>query len=145
VVRDAARLVSDIPVRVAEAHEIRRSDRGLALAHAGIVLGSFRPSRAIPEIAFEALATGAPLITAGTDAARELLVDGESALLVAPADPRALAAAIERLASDPGLRNRIAERGKKVFQEQASREVLGRRWRALVEERLREQVNAEPE
>ena len=39
----------------------------------------------IPNKAFQALACGTPLVTADTPAARELLVDGESALLVPPA------------------------------------------------------------
>ena len=47
----------------------------------------------IPNKAFQALACGTPLVTADTPAARELLADGESALLVPPGDPEALAAA----------------------------------------------------
>ena len=45
----------------------------------------------IPNKAFQALACGTPLVTADTPAARELLQDGESALLVPPGDPEALA------------------------------------------------------
>ena len=52
----------------------------------------------IPNKAFQALACGTPLVTADTPAARELLVDGESALLVPAGDPEALAAAVRRLA-----------------------------------------------
>jgi glycosyltransferase involved in cell wall biosynthesis len=103
------------------------------VAHAGIVLGSFRESRAIPPVVFEALATGAPVITAGTAAARELLADGESALLVEPGDPAALATALRRLAGDETLRTHIAARGREVFVERASRAVLGRRWCTLLE------------
>jgi glycosyltransferase involved in cell wall biosynthesis len=47
----------------------------------------------IPNKAFQALACGTPLVTADTPAARELLVDGESALLVPPGDAGALAEA----------------------------------------------------
>ena len=57
----------------------------------------------IPNKAFQALACGTPLITADTPAARELLRDGESALLVPPGDPEALAAAVRRLAGEPEL------------------------------------------
>ena len=69
----------------------RPDSRGIALAHAGIVLAGFHDSRAIPAVVFEALATGAPVITADTDAARELLTDGDSAVLVEPESPTALA------------------------------------------------------
>jgi glycosyltransferase involved in cell wall biosynthesis len=131
VVRAAAEL-TDVPVRVVVPGELRREDLGLSLGHAGLVLGSFRESRAIPAVVFDALATGAPVITADTEAARELLVDGDSALLVEPEDPAALAVAIERLAGDEQLRQHIAARGREVFTQRASRPVLGARWRELM-------------
>jgi Glycosyl transferases group 1 len=137
VVREAAQL-TDVPVHVALEGEIPLDERGIVLAHAGIVLGAFHESRGIPAVVFEALATGAPLITAGTDAARELLADGDSALLVPPASPPALAEAITRLAQDEALRRRIAERGRAVFRERASRSVLGARWRELLGQTLRQ-------
>jgi glycosyltransferase involved in cell wall biosynthesis len=133
VAEAAGRLVPELPLQVIERNGIRQDDLGLTVAHAGLVLGSFRESRAIPPIVFEALATGAPVITAGTDAARELLADGDSALLVPPGDPEALAAALRRLAGDETLRMRIAARGREVFLERASRRVLGERWRSLLE------------
>ena len=72
------------------------------LHRAGCALGIFgtsaKAARVIPNKAFQALACGTPLVTADTPAARELLVDGESALLVPPGDPEALAAALRRLA-----------------------------------------------
>jgi Glycosyl transferases group 1/Glycosyl transferase 4-like domain len=132
IVDAACALAPDVPVRLAGRDRIPRDELGIAVAHAGIVLGSFRESRAIPPVVFEALATGAPVITANTEAARELLADGESALLVAPADPAALAAAIQRLAGDEPLRTRIAARGREIYAERASRRVLGERWHSLL-------------
>jgi glycosyltransferase involved in cell wall biosynthesis len=133
VVRQAAGL-TDVPTRVSVRGEVAPDDLGIAVAHAGIVLGSFRESRAIPPAVFDALATGAPVVTAGTDAARELLVDGESALLVRPNDPPAVAAAVTRLAGDEELRRRMAAAGRMVFAARASRPVLGERWRGLLDE-----------
>ena len=107
------------------------------LGRAGCALGIFGTSRkamrVIPNKAFQALACGAPLVTADTPAARELLVDGESALLVPPGDPAALANAVSRLANDPALQRRIADGGRAAYEAHASEEVLGRRWRALLE------------
>ncbi len=110
------------------------------IQRAGCALGVFGTSakagRVIPNKAFQALACGTPLITADTPAARELLVDDESALLVPAGDPEALAAALRRLASDATLARRLGAGGLAAYQEHASEAVLGRRWRGLVEELL---------
>jgi glycosyltransferase involved in cell wall biosynthesis len=87
----------------------------------------------IPNKAFQALACGTPLVTADTPAARELLRDGQDALLVPPGDPAALAAAVGRLAEQPELAARLAAAGRKTYEERASERVLGERWRGLVE------------
>ena len=104
---------------------------------AGCALGIFGTSgkagRVIPNKAFQALACGTPIVTADTRAARELLADGVSAILVPPGDPEALAAAVRRLAADGALAGRIAARGHAVYREQASEGVLGTRWRSLLE------------
>lgn len=107
------------------------------LAAAGCALGVFgtgaKTARVIPNKAFQALACGVPLVTADTPAARELLVDGESALLVPPGDAEALAAALRRLASDRGLAARVGAGGLAAYREHASEAVLGARWRTLLE------------
>jgi len=107
------------------------------LHRAGCALGVFGTSdkakRVIPNKAFQALACGVPLVTADTPAARELLADGESALLVPPGDAEALADALRRLITDTALAGRIAAGGLLAFQRRASEEVLGRRWRELIE------------
>jgi glycosyltransferase involved in cell wall biosynthesis len=90
----------------------------------------------IPNKAFQALACGTPLVTADTPAARELLTDGENALLVPPADATALAAAIRRLADDPALAHRLADAGRATYEARASEEVLGTQWRKLLESLL---------
>ena len=110
---------------------------GDELHRAACALGIFgtsgKAARVIPNKAFQALACGTPLVTADTPASRELLVDGESALLVPPGDPTALAAALRRLAADPGLASRIGAGGRAAYEALASEDVLGRRWRELIE------------
>jgi glycosyltransferase involved in cell wall biosynthesis len=107
------------------------------LHRAGCALGIFGTSakarRVIPNKAFQALACGTPLVTGDTPAARELLVDGESALLVPPGDAEALAHALRRLAGDPELAGRLSAGGRDAYEAQASEDVLGRRWRAILE------------
>lgn len=107
------------------------------LHRAGCALGIFGTSdkaqRVIPNKAFQALACGTPLVTANTPAARELLVRDESALLVPPGDPEALAAALRKLEADPELARRLGEGGRAAYEAQASEQVLGARWRSLLE------------
>ena len=101
----------------------------------GIFGTSAKAARVIPNKAFQALACGTPLVTADTPAARELLRDGESALLVPPGDPQALADALRRLAATGRLADALAAGGLAAYRAQASEEVLGARWRGLIESR----------
>jgi glycosyltransferase involved in cell wall biosynthesis len=107
------------------------------LHRTGCALGIFGTSakaqRVIPNKAFQALACGTPLVTADTPAARELLTDGESALLVPPGNAEALAAALRRLAHDPELARELGEGGRAVYERRASEAVLGQRWREVLE------------
>ena len=107
------------------------------IQRAGCALGVFgtsaKAARVIPNKAFQALASGVPLVTADTSAAGELLVDGESALLVPRGDPAALVEALRRLKTDTALAGRIAEGGLATYRRQASENVLGARWRELLE------------
>ncbi len=151
---EAARLAPEIPFRVVGSGQLaglldrrpgnvewvpwveyEQLDGELHAAGAalGIFGGSEKAARVIPNKAFQAIACGMPLVTADTPAARELLVDGESALLVRPGDPPALASALRRLASDDALRARIAEGGLSAYRRHASEDVLGRRWRAILD------------
>src|SRR5207237_774531 len=80
-----------------------------------------------------ALACATPLVTADTPAARELLVDGESALLVPTGDPAALAAAVRRIAEDAKLAASLSRGGRSAYGLRASEAVLGPRWRAIID------------
>jgi glycosyltransferase involved in cell wall biosynthesis len=99
----------------------------------GVFGSSEKAARVIPNKAFQALACGTALVTADTAAVRELLVDGESALLVPPGDAGALAAAMRRLSGDDALRERLGKDGLAAYQARASETVLGRRWREILE------------
>ena len=66
------------------------------------VLPSYREG--LPKALLEAASSGRPIVAADVPGSREIARDGESALLVPPRDPAALAAAILRLAGDPALR-----------------------------------------
>lgn len=59
-------------------------------------------------VVLEALACGLPVIATDIDANRAVVRHGENGLLVPPADPRAMADALEMLARDEELRARLA-------------------------------------
>ncbi len=107
------------------------------LAGPGVSLGIFgttdKAARVIPGKVFVALSMGQAVITADSPAIRELLTDGENAVLCPPGDPDALAGAIKRLYEDPELRERIAEGGRRIFRAQASVEQIGRSASAVLE------------
>jgi glycosyltransferase involved in cell wall biosynthesis len=59
----------------------------------------------------EAMACGTPVIGTGTGGSGDFLVDGVNCLRYPPGDARALAAAVERLAADAELRDRLRRGG----------------------------------
>jgi len=61
----------------------------------------------------EAMATGRPVIASHVGGMPELVVDGETGLLVPPSDSGALARAILRLLSDPALRQDMGQAGRR--------------------------------
>ena len=58
----------------------------------------------------EALASATPIVTSNAYGLKELA--GDAALLVDPADPQAIAAAVARLFEDDALRAEMAQRAK---------------------------------
>ncbi len=86
----------------------------LAAADVGVV-----PNRSEPAISarytsplkvFEAMAARLPLVVSDLPSLRDVLVPGRDAVFVAPDDPAALAAGIERVLGDEALRARLAAR-----------------------------------
>jgi glycosyltransferase involved in cell wall biosynthesis len=61
-----------------------------------------------PHTVVEALAVGCPVVATSVGGVPEVVRDGENGLLVAPADPGALADALRRVLSDERLRQRLA-------------------------------------
>ena len=57
---------------------------------------------------FEAMAAGRPIVASDLPSSREVLRNGENALLVPPGDASALAAALRRVLSEDGLARRLA-------------------------------------
>ncbi len=71
----------------------------------------------LPLVAIEALAAGRPMVATEVDGTPEVVIHERTGLLAPPANPAALAAAIERLLGDPALASRLASQGRKFVNE----------------------------
>jgi len=60
----------------------------------------------------EAMLASKPVVATNVSSIPEIVVDGETGVLVPPRDASALAAAIDRLVADPALRRRMGEAGR---------------------------------
>ena len=116
-----ALLVGDGPDRPAVEEEIRRLGLGSAvrllgersdvaelLGTAHVFVLSTR-SEGLPLSVLEAMAAGLPVIASRVGGVPELVVHGETGMLVPPGDPDALATAIEQLLEDPLHARRLGE------------------------------------
>ncbi len=105
------------------------------MAEAHVCLGIFgeggKARRVIPNKVFMSLAVGLPVITGDSPASRELLIHGQSAMLVPMAHPEALAEAIKLLKENQALRDQIAAGGRQVFQRHCSAKALGQQLQTL--------------
>ena len=107
------------------------------MSRADVCLGFFgdnaRAERVFTNKVVEALALGQPLITRRNAAIQELLVDGESALLVEPGNPEALAQAILRLKNDLPLRERLGKNARQLFEAHCTQAVFARSLKQTIE------------
>lgn len=78
---------------------------------------------------FEYMAAGVPLISSDLPVLREVLQDGENALLVSPGDPDAWIAAMDRLLRDTDFARRIAD---KAYAQYLAHHTWERRAHALI-------------
>jgi glycosyltransferase involved in cell wall biosynthesis len=72
-------------------------------------------------IGIEAHAAGRPVVASATGGTGDWLEDGVSGLLVAPGEPRELAAKLNELLADPGRRRLMGEAGRRNVAERFSR------------------------
>ncbi len=81
------------------------------LVHASLREGL---ARVLPQ----ALAAAKPCISFDIDGAKEVVVAGKTGILVSPEDAKGLAEAIQRLCTNPSLRKRFGQNGKKLVERQ---------------------------
>jgi glycosyltransferase involved in cell wall biosynthesis len=71
----------------------------------------------LPLAVLESLMSGLPVVTTAVGALPEAVANGEAGRVVAPGDAVALAAAIEELAGDAGLRAGLGARARRIAEE----------------------------
>ncbi|HLK32178.1 MAG TPA: glycosyltransferase family 4 protein [Terriglobales bacterium] len=91
----------------------------------------------------EALCCNRPVVVSRGSGVSEVLRDGETALLVPPRCPHALAAAIARLKNDARLRQHISREGRRLVMEQLSWNTYVERMSELLAE-VAEQRHRQP-
>jgi colanic acid/amylovoran biosynthesis glycosyltransferase len=72
----------------------------------------------ISNAALEAMSCGLPVVTTDSGGMREAVTDGIEGFVVPIMDPNAVAAALEKLSKDPGLRKKMGDAARaKVFRD----------------------------
>ncbi len=113
------------------------ADLPAEIAAADICLGghfgnSDKAKRVIPGKIYQILAMARPLVASDSPANRQLLTDGENALLCPPMDPENLASAIMRLHLDRKLRESIARGGRDLYSKHCSESIITGRLEQIV-------------
>ncbi len=65
-----------------------------------------------PTVAIEAMASGVPVVASHVGGLPDLVLDGETGLLVPPGSAEALGSAIQRLVQDPVMARRMGAAGQ---------------------------------
>lgn len=85
------------------------------------VLPASERSEAFGIVQLEAMASGKPVVCTELGTGTSYVnIDGQTGLVVPPRDPAALAGAIERLLSDPGLREEMGQRARERVEKEFS-------------------------
>ncbi len=98
-------------------------------AHIGVLPSYY--GEGIPKSLLEAGACGRPLIATDIPGCRDVVIPGETGLIVPPRDPHALAQAILRLAEDGALRARLGKAARERVEQHFSVEKVVKETLAL--------------
>jgi glycosyltransferase involved in cell wall biosynthesis len=104
--------------RVRFTGQLAREEIALLYASADVMLNTSRVDN-LPGSVLEALASGVPVVTTDVGGIPYLVRNGETALLVPPGDPDAMAAAVRKVVLDPVLAGILRERGLQLVQQYA--------------------------
>lgn len=89
---------------------------------------------ALPSKMFESMASAKPIVASVWGEAADLVERARCGIVVAPEDPAALHAAVEKLAADPALARELGENGRRYVAEHFDRTVIAERFVTLLRE-----------
>ena len=81
----------------------------------------------LPNVVLEAMAAGAVAVATDVGGCRDVIVDGETGLLVPPRNPDATAAALGRVLADPEWRTRLAVAARRRVEDEFSVQIMAAR------------------
>jgi colanic acid/amylovoran biosynthesis glycosyltransferase len=112
-------VVGDGPLRGTVPNGLGYVSRAEVLDRYGRAAVVVCPSRrdGFPLACAEAMAHGRPVVASAVGGLPDMVVDGETGLLVPPRDPAALRAAIDRLLANPELRRRLGAAAREWISE----------------------------
>jgi len=84
-------------------------------------------------VLIEAMVSGVPVVAANAPGICDVVVDGETGLLVPPGSPKGLAKAIDRVLGDAALRNRLVAAARRDVMQRFTWDVVLPRYRALLD------------
>ena len=91
-------------------------------------------------VLLEAMAAGKPIVATRVGAIPEVVVDGETGVLIPAGDPLALAEGLSRLAMEPGLARQLGDAGRERLRRRFSVEKMVGDTELLYRELLEERV-----
>jgi glycosyltransferase involved in cell wall biosynthesis len=113
LIADYGRAPARMPEGVIVARNVPHSQVMAAWAHCGLGVVPSVVVEAFGIVAVEAMACGKPVIASAIGGLREVVVDGETGVLVAPGDANALRQALQGLLADPARRARLGAAGRR--------------------------------
>jgi glycosyltransferase involved in cell wall biosynthesis len=130
-------IVGDGPARAPVEAQVQAAGLGAAVHFAGhdpkperwfpamdlFALPSYA-NEGVPQALMQAMMVGLPCVTTLVGAIGEIATDGETALIVPPQDPAALAGALARLMDDAGLRERLGRNARAFALEHCTLEAM---------------------
>lgn len=106
---ERVRFVGQVPAAEVSRYLVRARVAVLPLPSSSVKARHFTS----PLKLFEYMAAGTAIVASDLPSVREVLRDGQNALLVAPDSPRALAEAVARLLGDPALAGSLAQAARR--------------------------------